>query len=84
MQELINVSGIYPRTLVRRRQRKYRNIGEFGSRFRNSVRRELHTVRAAVSATVRAMRKPSDEEKKAAGRSRSGGRQAGRAARRKK
>ena len=84
MQELINVSGIYPRTLVRRRQAKYRNVGEFGSRFRNSVRRELRTVQAAVSATVRAMRKPPDEKKKGAGQPRSGGRKARRATRRNK
>ncbi len=84
MQELINVSGVYSRTLVRRRQRKYRNVGEFGSRFRNSVRRELRTVQAAVSATVRAMRKPSDEENEASRRPRSGRRQALRSPRRKK
>ncbi|MCH7733710.1 MAG: acetyl-CoA carboxylase carboxyltransferase subunit alpha/beta [Chloroflexi bacterium] len=84
MQELINVSGVYSRTLVRRRQRKYRNVGEFGSRFRNAVRREMRTVQAAVSATVRAMRKPSDEEEKAAGKTRSSRRKTRRSRRRKK
>ncbi len=72
MQELINVSGVYPRTLVRRRQRKYRNVGEFGSRFRNSVRRELRTVRAAVTATVRGLRSQSGDQKKTVKRPRSG------------
>jgi len=55
MQELLNVQGVYSRTLVRRRQRKYRRVGEYGSRFRNTVRRELKSVGAAVSATFRAI-----------------------------
>ncbi len=71
MQELINVSGVYSRTLVRRRQRKYRNVGEFGSRFRNSVRRELRTVQAAVSAGVRSAmrRRAAGEQPQSRGRS---------------
>jgi hypothetical protein len=55
MQELLNVQGVYSRTLVRRRQRKYRRVGEYGSRFRNTVRRELRSVSAGISATFRAI-----------------------------
>jgi acetyl-CoA carboxylase carboxyl transferase beta subunit/acetyl-CoA carboxylase carboxyl transferase alpha subunit len=61
MQELLNVQGVYSRTLVRRRQRKYRRVGEYGSRFRNTVRRELRSLGAAVSATVRAMGRSAEQ-----------------------
>ena len=61
MQELLNVQGVYPRTLVRRRQRKYRRVGEYGSRFRNTVRRELRSVGAGISATFRAMGRRTDQ-----------------------
>lgn len=64
MRELTNVQGIYPRTLVRRRQMKFRRMGEFGSRFRSAVRRELSILPAALSATVRALRGASDRPDK--------------------
>jgi len=60
MQELLNVQGVYSRTLVRRRQRKYRRVGEYGSRFRNTVRRELKSVGAGITATFRAIGRSSD------------------------
>lgn len=67
MRELAAIQGTYPRTLVRRRQRKFRRMGEYGSRFRNAVRRELTTLQAAFNATMKAIKRrgtdtPSDED----------------------
>ena len=56
MRSLIELRDKRRRTLVRRRQKKYRNIGEYGSRFRTAVRRELRVWRAALAAGVSALR----------------------------
>ncbi len=61
MRELASIQDIYPRTLVRRRQRKFRRMGEYGSRFRNAVKRELTTLQAAFSATMKALKGGSNE-----------------------
>jgi hypothetical protein len=60
MIEITDVVGRHGRTLVRRRQRKYRNIGESGRPFRSALRRELNVWRTALSASVRALRLGSD------------------------
>ena len=56
MRALIELRDKRRRTLVRRRQKKYRNVGEYGSRFRSAVRRELRVWQAALAASVSALR----------------------------
>jgi len=55
MRELIDLKAIYPRTLVRRRQKKFRKMGEYGSRFRAALRRELRVWSTAVAAGMKAL-----------------------------
>ena len=62
MRELIDLRNVHRRTLVRRRQKKFRNVGEYGSRFRLAVRNELKSWRAAFSAGVRALRRGGDAD----------------------
>lgn len=64
MRELIDLRGVHRRTLVRRRQKKFRNFGEYGSRLRSAVSSELTSWRAALSAGVRVLRRrgSSDDE----------------------
>jgi len=62
MRELIDLKAIYPRTLVRRRQKKFRKMGEYGSRFRSALRRELRVWSSAVAASVKALRSGAPHE----------------------
>ena len=62
MRELIDLKAIYPRTLVRRRQKKFRKMGEYGSRFRAALRRELRVWSTAVAASVKALRSGAPHE----------------------
>ena len=62
MRELIDLRDVHRRTLVRRRQKKFRRIGEYGNRFRLAVRGELKSWRSAVSARVNALRRRNQEE----------------------
>ncbi|MDA0677516.1 MAG: acetyl-CoA carboxylase carboxyl transferase subunit beta [Chloroflexi bacterium] len=57
MRELVDLRKVHRRTLVRRRQKKFRNIGEYGNRYRSAVSGELNSWRAAFHAGVRALRK---------------------------
>ena len=57
MRELIDIRNTHRRTLVRRRQKKFRNFGEYGSRIRQAVRGELTSWRAALTAGVRVLRR---------------------------
>ncbi len=57
MRELIEIRNTHRRTLVRRRQKKFRNFGEYGSRIRQAVRGELASWRAAMTAGVRVFRR---------------------------
>lgn len=56
MWELTDLVGKHHPTLVRRRHRKYRSVGEYGSPFRSALRRELRVWRRALTASVRALR----------------------------
>jgi len=60
MIEITEVVERHRRTLVRRRQRKYRNIGESGRPFRSALRRELSVWKRAFGASVRALRSGND------------------------
>ncbi|MEX0762583.1 MAG: acetyl-CoA carboxylase carboxyltransferase subunit alpha/beta [Dehalococcoidia bacterium] len=62
MREMIDLRDTHPRTLVRRRKKKFRNIGEYSGRVRVAVRRELRSWQAALSAGMRALRKKGDEQ----------------------
>lgn len=62
MRELIDLRAVHRRTLVRRRQKKFRNFGEYGSRFRTAVRGELSSWRAAFSAGMRVFRRHGPNE----------------------
>jgi acetyl-CoA carboxylase alpha subunit len=62
MRELIDLRNVHRRTLVRRRQKKFRNMGEYGSRFRTAVRNELKAWRAALSAGMRALRRADEAQ----------------------
>jgi acetyl-CoA carboxylase carboxyl transferase subunit beta len=55
--ELAGLQGTRPSTLLKRRQQKYRSMGEYGQPFRESMRREATILQAAFSATVRAFRR---------------------------
>jgi hypothetical protein len=55
--ELAGLQGTRASTLLKRRQQKYRRMGEYGQPFRESMRREAKILQAAFSATVRAFRR---------------------------
>ena len=67
MRTLIDLRDMQRRTLVRRRQKKYRSIGEYGSRFRSALRRELRVWQAALTAGVKALRSEDEDTRDAAG-----------------
>lgn len=56
MRELSDLAGKNTKTLVRRRQKKYRKVGEYGSRFRTALRRETKAWQVGLAAGVRAFR----------------------------
>ena len=57
MHELVELHRVHRRTLVRRRQKKFRNIGEYGNRYHSTVSGELNSWRSAFNAGVRALRR---------------------------
>ena len=61
MREISNLSKTNNKTLMRRRQKKYRKVGEYGSRFRNALRRETKAWQAGLAAGVRALRQVPQE-----------------------
>ncbi len=67
MRALIELRDKRRRTLVRRRQKKYRSVGEYGSRFQSAVRRELRVWQAALAAGVSALRGDDSEFRDADG-----------------
>jgi acyl-CoA carboxylase subunit beta len=56
MRELSNLAGSNTKTLVRRRQKKFRKVGEYGSRFRTALRRETKAWQVGLAAGVKAFR----------------------------
>ncbi|MBP38194.1 MAG: carboxyl transferase domain-containing protein [Dehalococcoidia bacterium] len=56
MRELSNLAGKNTKTLVRRRQKKFRKVGEYGSGFRTALRRETKAWQVGLAAGVRAFR----------------------------
>ena len=55
MSEIGPLTRTSRRTLVRRREAKYRSVGEYGPEFRAAVRRELHAWRESLGARLRSV-----------------------------
>ena len=62
MRELSNLAGQNTKTLVRRRQKKFRKVGEYGNRFRTALRRETKAWQVGLAAGVRAFRQAGDAD----------------------
>jgi len=60
MRELSALASKNTNTLLRRRQKKFRKVGEYGSRFRMALRRETKAWQVGLAAGVRAFRKTGD------------------------
>ena len=55
--ELGSLKKIYPRTLSRRRKKKFRQMGEYSNKFRSTLKSELKIWQSAFTAGVRALKK---------------------------
>jgi acetyl-CoA carboxylase carboxyl transferase subunit beta len=62
MRELSELAGKNTKTLVRRRQKKFRKVGEYGSRFRTALRRETKAWQVGLAAGVKAFRKSGESD----------------------
>ena len=62
MRELSELAGKNTKTLVRRRQKKFRKVGEYGSRFRTALRRETKAWQVGLAAGVRAFRQSGETD----------------------
>jgi acetyl-CoA carboxylase alpha subunit len=62
MRELSELAGSNTKTLVRRRQKKFRKVGEYGSRFRTALRRETKAWQVGLAAGVRAFRQAGEND----------------------
>ena len=62
MRELSNLAGQNTKTLVRRRQKKFRKVGEYGNRFRSAIRRETKAWQVGLAAGVRAFRQSGETD----------------------
>ncbi len=62
MRELSELTSNNTNTLIRRRKKKFRKVGEYGSRFRSAVRRETRAWQAGLSAGVKAFRQAPPEK----------------------
>lgn len=63
MRVLSDVAGQNTKTLVRRRQKKFRKVGEYGSRFRTALRRETKAWQAGLAVGVRAFRQAGETDR---------------------
>jgi acetyl-CoA carboxylase carboxyl transferase subunit alpha len=62
MRVLSDLAGQNTKTLVRRRQKKFRKVGEYGSRFRTALRRETKAWQVGLAAGVRAFRQSGESD----------------------
>jgi acetyl-CoA carboxylase carboxyl transferase subunit beta len=62
MRELSALTGMSTKTLLRRRQKKFRKVGEYGSRFRLALRRETKAWQVGLAAGVRAFRQAGESD----------------------
>ncbi len=56
MRELSELTQKNTNTLVRRRQKKFRKVGEYGNQFRSALKREARAWQIGIAAGVRAFR----------------------------
>ena len=63
MREMSALTGKNTKTLVRRRQKKFRKVGEYGNRYRTALRREMKAWQVGLAAGVRALRQSGDTNK---------------------
>ena len=63
MREMSALTGKNTKTLVRRRQKKFRKVGEYGNRYRTTLRRETKAWQVGLTAGVRAFRQSGDTDK---------------------
>ena len=54
--ELFEINKIHINTLKNRRRKKYRNIGEFGSKFLKTVKHESKIFQAGIKASIKSLR----------------------------
>ena len=54
--ELFEINKIHINTLKNRRKKKYRNIGEFGSKFLQTVKHESKIFQAGIKASIKSLR----------------------------
>ena len=62
MRELSELTSKNTNTLVRRRQKKFRKVGEYGNRFRSALRRETRAWQVGLAAGVRAFRQSGETD----------------------
>ncbi len=63
MREMSALTGKNTKTLVRRRQKKFRKVGEYGNRYRTTLRRETKVWQVGLAAGVRAFRQSGGTDK---------------------
>ena len=63
MREMSALTGKNTKTLVRRRQKKFRKVGEYGNQYRTALRRETKAWQVGLAAGVRAFRQSGDTDK---------------------
>lgn len=63
MREMSALTSKNTKTLVRRRQKKFRKVGEYGNRYRTALRREMKAWQVGLAAGVRAFRQSGDTDK---------------------
>jgi hypothetical protein len=63
MREMSALTGKNTKTLVRRRQKKFRKVGEYGNQYRTALRRETKAWQVGLAAGVRAFRQSGDNDK---------------------
>ena len=54
--QLFEINKVHIKTLKSRRNKKYRNIGEYGNKFLETVRNESKIFQAGIKASLKALR----------------------------
>ncbi|MEG3582292.1 MAG: carboxyl transferase domain-containing protein [Chloroflexota bacterium] len=59
LEELIKIRDVYPKTLVRRRSKKFRQMGEYSQQYKVDLSSEIKIWQSALKAGVKTLRKKS-------------------------
>jgi hypothetical protein len=62
LQELAMLQGIPRKRRLKNRYKKFRNIGEYSSRFGSAISREVNTLKGTVSRRVKEIRSSTSTE----------------------